>query len=292
MPQSSSPERPGAKLTRRSLVAAAGILAALGPAAASRAFATGPNRGPGWHWNWWGPPRPPRPPKPPHHHHHPHNSHHDPKCLLAGTHVLTPNGEVPVELLRIGDLVVTKAGTARDIRWIGKTVLERNGKDAWSEGARPIRIAKNAIGDGRPHRDLYLSRGHLLYLNGVLIPAGDLVNGRTIAVVHPDADRLEYFHIELDRHDVILAEALACETLLVSEAGHDVFANADEYVVHFGGLPVAAMVPCAPIAAHNGGRSVLKSRLRSALAPVVDLRCTADIVRDEVEARAYRGWAA
>jgi hypothetical protein len=132
----------------------------------------------------------------------------------------------------------------------------------------------------------------LLYLNGVLIPAGDLVNGRTITVVHPDTERLEYFHIALDRHDVILAEGLACETLLVSAADHDVFDNAGEYAARFGNLPVVAMVPCAPVAAYNGGRSALRSRLRSALAPVIDIRHAADITRDEIEARAYRAKAA
>lgn len=281
--------RLGAELTRRSLVAAAGILAALGPAAAGRALATGPRHGPSWNWNWWWRP-PPRPNPPPHHHHphkHNHSQHDSHKCLLVGTGVLTPSGEVPVETLQIGDLVVTKDGIARDIRWIGRTVFERNGKEPWAEGALPICIAKDAIGAGCPHRDLFLSRGHLLYLNGVLIPAGDLVNGRTITVVHPEMDRLEYFHIELDRHDVLLVEGLACESLLASAESRSTFGNAEEQYDVIASLPSAAMAPCAPLAAYNGGRSALRSRLRSALAPVIDIRHAADIARDDIEARAY-----
>jgi hypothetical protein len=174
---------------------------------------------------------------------------------------------------------------ARDIRWIGKTVFERAGKGAWAEDARPVRAAKDAIDIGCPQRDLYLSRAHLVYLNGVLIPVGDLVNGRTITTVHPDTDRLEYFHIELDRHDVLLAEGVPCESLLASAESRRAVGNAGEYTSLYGSLPSVAMVPCAPIVAYNGGRGALKSRLKSALAPVVDLRHVADIARDNVEAR-------
>lgn len=292
-----SGSKPGVQLTRRSLVAAAGILATLGPSAASRALATGPNQGPPGHgWWWWRPSPPPPPrPRPPHHHHQPRNpnhTQHDPKCLLAGTRVLTPNGEVPVEALKIGDLVVTRDGTAKDIRWVGRVVFERDGAEPWPEPTRPVRIAKDAIGVGVPHRDLFLSRGHLLYLNGVLIPAGDLVNGRTITVAHPDTDRLEYFHIELDRHDVLLAEGLPCESLLASAEGRGAFGNAGDHPDVIASLPTAAMALCAPLAAYNGGRSALRSRLRSALAPLVDIRHAADIARDDIEARAHLARAA
>lgn len=297
MSQSTNPvsdsKRPDAGLTRRSLVAAAGLLVALGPAAASR-LANGPRHGPSWNWKWWW--SPPRPPRPPSHHHHNHNHDHphydSHKCLLAGTRLRTPRGEVPVETLKIGNCVVTNDGTTKAIRWIGRTVFDRNGKMPWAEGVRPVRIAKDAIGAGLPHRDLFVSRGHLLYLNGVLIPAGDLVNGRTITIVHPDTDRLEYYHIDLDRHDVLLAEGLPCESLLASAESRSTFGNAGELSDVMASLPAAAMALCAPLAAQNGGRSALRSRLRSALAPVIDIRHAADIARDEIEARAYTARAA
>lgn len=286
---SSGAERPGLGLTRRSLVAAAGILAAVGPGAAKSALASG-NRGPGGpngpgRPGWYSPPRwNPWPPKP-----H-HNGNH--KCLLAGTRIMTPTCEVPIEQLKLGDLVVTKDGTPRGIRWISRTIFERDVGALWAEDVRPIRIAKDAIGPGCPHSDLYLSPAHMLYLNGVLIPAGDLVNGRTIVAVSPDAVRLEYFHVELDRHDVLIAEGAPCESLLATAARRSDSANADEYSALYGSLSAADMVPCAPIASYNGGRGALKSRLRSALALVVDLRRPADIVRDDVEARALYSKAA
>jgi len=295
--------RPGLHLTRRSLVAAAGILAAVGPGAAKRAFASGKGGGHGGFGGRGGPGGGGHGPGGPggfgghggHGHGHGHGHHGGGggyKCMLARTHVLTPNGEVSVEDLKIGDLVVTKCGSTRDIRWISKTVFERDGRAPWAEDVRPIRIAKDAICPGCPHRDLYLSRAHMLYLNGVLIPVCDLINGRTIVAVNPDAARLEYFHVELDRHDVLIVEGAPCESLLVTAAQRGVFSNADEYSARNGSLPVADMVPYAPIASNDGGRGALKSRLRSALAPVVDLRGPADIARDDVEARAWRSKAA
>ena len=188
-------------------------------------------------------------------------------------------------------MILTKDGTAKAIRWIGKTVFERHGR-SWTDSVQPIRIQQGALGEGCPRRDLYMSRNHMLYLDGVLIPAGDLVNGTTIAAVSPDTVRLEYFHIELDQHDVLLAEGALCETLLVTEESRAIFSKADGYAELHEALPAVAMMPCAPIAAHYGRRGALTSRLRSALAPVIDIRRRADIVRDDLDARAQISKAA
>ncbi len=257
----------GSALTRRSLVAAVGIVAAVSPLAAGKAMA-----------NWR--PRPPfTPPS--------NGGGGSAQCFLSGTRILTPHGEVAIETLDIGDLVVTKDGTAKAIRWVGRMTFDREGQ-SWAHGVMPIRIQKGALGNGCPHRDLYLSRSHLLHLEGVLIPAGDLVNGTTIAAVDVDTDKLEYFHVELDQHDVLFAEGAACETLL-AKAGHfSQFDNADAYVALYGALTPVAMLPCAPIVGHFGRRGALASRLRSALSPVIDVRNQADVIRDDLEARAFR----
>lgn len=197
----------------------------------------------------------------------------------------TPDGEFAIETLRIGDMVVTKDGSTKAIRWIGKMAFERDA-GPWAAGVMPIRIQKGALGDNCPRRDLYLSRSHMLYLEGVLIPAGDLVNGSTIVAVDVDTERLEYFHIELDRHDILIVEGAASESLLVNVGQHSNFDNADEYIARFGALPSVAMMPYAPIVAQGGRRGALASRLRSALAPVIDIRNRADVVRDKLEDRA------
>jgi hypothetical protein len=76
----------------------------------------------------------------------------------------------------------------------------------------PVRVRAGAFGDRRPDRDLLLSPDHAVFTGGVLIPVRYLVNGAT--VIQERVDGLTYWHVELDRHDVILAEGLACESYL------------------------------------------------------------------------------
>jgi hypothetical protein len=187
-------------------------------------------------------------------------------------------------------VVVTHSGKARAIRWIGK--LEFSQAEGWSNGVLPVRVAKDALGPNSPVRDLYVSGAHMFYLNGVLIPAANLINGRTISVVTPETDVLQYFHVDLGSHDVVLAEGAPCESLLAKAEHIAVFDNSAEYVALFGELPPAYAQPFAPIAAFNGGRGELKSRLRSALAPVIDIRRPLDIARDSIEERALLSKAA
>jgi hypothetical protein len=76
----------------------------------------------------------------------------------------------------------------------------------------PIRVSAHAFGPDAPHRDLYLSPDHAVFLNDVLIPIRYLVNDATIAQV--ETESLTYFHVELECHAVIFADGLACESYL------------------------------------------------------------------------------
>lgn len=141
-------------------------------------------------------------------------------CFLRGTRILTDAGERDIERLKIGDLVPTAFGELLPIKFIETYKYEKGrGHGPWPIRLRPVRITKSAISNGVPHRDLYVTRGHALYLDGALIPAGLLVNGKTI-LLHSadDDDELEFFHIKLERHSVIFAEGAACETLLKDAA--------------------------------------------------------------------------
>jgi hypothetical protein len=62
---------------------------------------------------------------------------------------------------------------------------------------------------------------------GVLVEAKDLVNGVSITQAE-QVDRVEYFHIELETHDVILAEGALSETF-VDDDSRAMFHNAHEY---------------------------------------------------------------
>jgi len=150
----------------------------------------------------------------------------DVPCFAAGTRIGTPDGEVAVEALRIGDLVMTAGGDALPLKWIG-----RRGYRDWlavgNPDVQPIRFKAGSIADHVPARDLYVSPEHAMFLDGVLIPARHLVNGASILKVE-GREEIEYFHLEFDRHIVILAEGAAAESF-VDDDSRMLFHNADEY---------------------------------------------------------------
>jgi hypothetical protein len=116
---------------------------------------------------------------------------------------------MPVEQLRVGDRVTTMSGERQPLRWIGfgRTLVTPRNQDR----ATPVVVRRHALGEFVPRRDLYLTRGHSLYLDGVLIPVEELINHRSIAWVETPRV-VEYYHLELDSHDVVMAEGAAAET--------------------------------------------------------------------------------
>jgi hypothetical protein len=144
-------------------------------------------------------------------------------CYAAGTLIRTTCGEIAVEQLHEGALVLTLSGHAQPVVWIGHRHVDfRNHPNRLR--VLPIRILADAFGPGRPQRDLVLSPDHAVLVEDVLIPIRHLVNGTTIARI--DCDEVMYYHIELPRHDVLLAEGLPAESYLET-GGRDAFANGD-----------------------------------------------------------------
>jgi hypothetical protein len=136
----------------------------------------------------------------------------NPACFAAGTAIMTPRGPVPVERLAVGDAVLARfAGSAR-IVWVGRRRIALR-RHARPEAVRPVRIRANAVAAGVPARDLRLSPDHAVLLGGVLIPVKYLINGLTV-FQEQACDEVEYYHIELERHDALLAEALPAESYL------------------------------------------------------------------------------
>jgi hypothetical protein len=207
-------------------------------------------------------------------------------CFLRGTRIWTPGGESRVEDLRINDLVVTSSGEAKPIQWVWGRRYERQLKQKWAEEIAPIRVAPSALGPNTPHRELFLSRYHCLYLDGVLIPVVDLLNRSTITRFGAeDLQEIEYFHIKLDRHSVIYAEGAACETLRAITAVNSDSAEFEEYR-RLHGEPSLPDEPAAPVLGYNGGRARLRGRIRSVVSHVIDVRSKLEIVRDNLSERA------
>lgn len=196
-------------------------------------------------------------------------------CFLNGTSIKTETGNVPVEALSPGQKVVTASGKLRPITWIGNFNVAKGQGGEWGRHERPVKIAKGAIDDATPKRDLWLSPGHALFIDGVLVPVAYLVNGQTIVAADPEGvETLEYFHIELETHDVIIAEGAPTETYLAPRA-----LTADN-------AGTIAPLSCAPILRLYGASQRLASYLRSAAAPLIDYRTKLEVIRDRLLLRA------
>ena len=162
-------------------------------------------------------------------------------CFVTGTQIRTMRGDVAVEHLAAGDLVVTASGETRAIRWIGHRTMDCSRHPAPAE-VMPVRIAAHAFGPDRPARDLVVSPGHAICVEMMgenLIPASSLLNGTTI--VQQDVQRVTYWHVELDSHDLLLAENLPAESYLDMD-NRSFFADAAAVMLH--------ATPDAPVMTH------------------------------------------
>ena len=188
-----------------------------------------------------------------HHHHdrHQHEGRADKEhCFLKGTAIRTVQGDKKIENLTVGELLPTAFGGEVPIKSITRHSL-----------GRAVRIARSALGPDMPNADLYVSSPHALLIDGTLVAAGNLLNGTTIMELL-DFDDFESFNVVLEQHNVIYVNGAPCETLL----------GPDEQ-------------PCVPRFAYGWRRGLVKSHLRSAVAPWIDRRQPVDIIRDGLDAR-------
>ncbi len=135
-------------------------------------------------------------------------------CFVAGTLIRTPDGDVPVEQLQVGDLVETYDDGPHPVRWIGSRRVPAQGEFA------PIRIDANTLGQ---HEELLVSPLHRVLVRDcvaellfgeseVLVAAKDLVNDRSIRPV--EGGEVEYLHILFDQHQIVFSQGLTTESFL------------------------------------------------------------------------------
>jgi hypothetical protein len=183
-------------------------------------------------------------------------------CYCAGTLITTERGEIPVESLASGDLVVTASGRLVPVRWMGwrRVDFRRHPEPAH---VKPIRIAAGAFGGALPRRDLWVSPEHAVFIDGVLVPARHLV-GCPGVTVDLSIETTTYYHVELPRHDVILAEGLPCESWL-DTGNRAMFENAGVATLHFsderGVAERWAADACAPLLTDGPALDELRHRL-------------------------------
>jgi hypothetical protein len=100
-------------------------------------------------------------------------------------------------------------------------------------------VRKGALTDNVPHRDLRITKGHSLYVDDVLIPVESLVNHRSI-VWDDHAQEVSIYHVELDSHDVLIANGAPAESYR-DDGNRWLFQNANS------GWELPAQPPCAPV---------------------------------------------
>ncbi len=154
-------------------------------------------------------------------------------CYGRGTRIATPNGEIAVEALRVGDRVTTGDGAHVPIVWLGYRRVDCRAHPH-PRRVLPVVIKQDAFGPSLPRRDLTVSPNHALWFDGVLIPARLLIDG--VSVVQIDVDVVDYFHVELPHHDLLLAEGLRAESYL----------NCDDRQLFDNGTGALAIPPEAP----------------------------------------------
>lgn len=137
-------------------------------------------------------------------------------CFLAGSLLLTDDGERAVETLATGDSLICLEKDARVGRSITRVVRRRAHVRAGLPDDRagyPVRVRQNAFGPGLPHSDLLVTAEHCFLFEGRFVPARMLVNGASIAYEHGILS-YDYYHVELEHHAVILANGVETESYL------------------------------------------------------------------------------
>ena len=120
-----------------------------------------------------------------------------------------------IEDLNIGDRVLTRDDGIQEIRWIGQETLRAMGDFA------PICIRAGTLNN---ENDLVVSPDHRLFIyqredalgagrSELLVKAQHLVNGDT--VVRQQGGFVDYYQLLFDSHQIIYAEGIAAETMLI-----------------------------------------------------------------------------
>ncbi len=147
-----------------------------------------------------------------------------PDCFTAGTLIETGTGLRAIETIRAGDLVMTRDHGLQPVRWIGQREI---GAETLRLGShlRPVRIAAGTLGDKLPAQDLIVSRQHRILIGSrivkrmfdkdeVLVPAKDLAGIVPGIELQAPVQDVTYLHMMFDRHEIVMANGVATESLL------------------------------------------------------------------------------
>jgi hypothetical protein len=133
-------------------------------------------------------------------------------CYAAGMRLAIEHGERKVEDLRVRDRVRAMPGDRLvPIVWIRYRHIDC-ARHADPASVWPVRVRAGALGHETPHRNLFLSPDHGVFVDGFLVPVRYLISGSTIA--QRRVSRINYYHVELPEHDLPVAEGAVVESYL------------------------------------------------------------------------------
>lgn len=183
-------------------------------------------------------------------------------CFAKGTMIATPEGEVAVESLSIGDMILTDSGEQVPVKWVGRQTV-RNIVAA--QKLQPVRIKQGALGEDMPNRDLVITASHGMVVDGLVINAAALVNGSSIDFMPWEemSETVTYYHIETEGHKVIIANGTESETY-IDYIDRKVFDNYAEYEALYGAETRVVEMPRPRISSRRQVPMSLRQRLNMA----------------------------
>ncbi|WP_051201522.1 Hint domain-containing protein [Paracoccus aminophilus] len=146
-------------------------------------------------------------------------------CLVRGTLVTTDQGDIPVEKLKPGFKVLTQDNGFQELIMATSRIVESNELER-NEKLYPVRITAGALGSALPTRDLLVSRQHRMAIKSIIVQR--MFGSETALVaairltelpgiyVDDTVDHVEYFHLILQKHEVIFAEGTPTESFLLN----------------------------------------------------------------------------
>ncbi|WP_236635827.1 Hint domain-containing protein [Paracoccus aminophilus] len=204
-------------------------------------------------------------------------------CFTRGTLIETDQGLIPVESLKVGDLVRTADHGFKPIVWIGSRSLDRVDLAARPK-LRPIEIKAGALGPGLPLRDLVVSPQHRVLVKSrivqrlfaqdeVLVAAIHLVGSAGIQRLN-DCNQVEYFHFMLDQHEVVFAEGAPTESLYLGKQAAKMLPTScmDEILTLFPDLHPGEGVPARTFVTGKQGREIATKHISQGQALLPALR--------------------
>ena len=158
-------------------------------------------------------------------------------CFYQGTQITLTSGKtLSVEDLNIGDLIHTHKGPM-PLKWLGRRKVTKSIRQEYPHQL-PVVIERGALGVNMPSKDLMVSQGHTILVEGHLICACLLENDINCYRANCDdlPDDFEYFHLEFAEEEVLLLSNGTPTASYVNTQSRMMFDNYQEYIDLYGDL--------------------------------------------------------